>query len=75
MSVATGLGTFFVVSDSMDEAAKRVTDMLNKNDYGFHSQRRVKSVSVITFEIDIDNKGKANINDDSRFLVSKPEKK
>ena len=64
-----GLGSFFVLSDSMDKAAEKVKNLLDKNDYGFSSKRKVKSVTIITKMIMADTNGKVKISDDTRFLL------
>ena len=45
------LGIFYVVETDPTSAEKRLTDLLNRADYGFESKRRVVSIQILTNEI------------------------
>ena len=48
--ITNGLGTFYVVSRTFDEAAELLQKRLNHSDYGYTSSREVKSIEVIAIE-------------------------
>lgn len=48
--ITNGLGTFYVVSRTFDEAAALLQKRLDYSDYGFSSRREVKSIEVIATE-------------------------
>ena len=66
--VTNGLGAFYVVSKTFDEAADLLHQRLDKADYGFTSSRLVKSVEVLAVE-HFSNDVQSFCNDNERLIV------
>jgi hypothetical protein len=55
-----GLGSFWVIATDPTTAESKLTDILNKGDYGYRADREVKSIHLIAQGVD-----------DTRFLTGK----
>ena len=62
-----GLGTFYVVAESYDDAEKKVLERLDKADYGFFSYRKVTSIVLMATEHFFN--GKQSFSDDNGNLI------
>lgn len=47
MVTTKGIGDFYAIAKSYDDAAEAVKDALDKADYGFYGDREVRSVKLV----------------------------
>ena len=63
-----GLGDFYVVSESFDNAASRLKTELDKFDYGYSNDRKIISVRLFKTE-NTDNSGRRYFFDEIEHLI------
>jgi len=64
-----GLGDFYLVSESPNEAQDKLTELLVKADYGFTDRRKVTNIKWLTDEISEFPKGKPNFSNDGNLIL------
>lgn len=53
--ITNGIGTYYVVADHPTEAANKLMDVLNQNNYGFFEDRKPKVIEPVAEEIVADH--------------------
>lgn len=66
-----GLGDYYIIAETPNDAEKLLETQLNEADYGFSSNRIVRNIKILTNEIKIGFNDKLNFNDDNRMLIFK----
>jgi len=66
-----GLGDYYIIAETPNDAEKILEIQLNEADYGFNSGRIVRNIKIITNEIKIGFNGKLNFNNDNRMIIFK----
>ena len=66
-----GLGDYYIIAETPNDAEKLLDTQLNEADYGFSSNRIVRNIKILTSEIKIGFNDKLNFNDNNRMIISK----
>ena len=66
-----GLGDYYIIAETPNDAEKLLGTQLNEADYGFSSNRIVRNIKILTSEIKIGFNDKLNFNDNNRMIISK----
>ena len=66
-----GLGDYYIIAETPNDAEKLLGTQLNEADYGFSSNRIVRNIKILTSEIKKGFNDKLNFNDNNRMIISK----
>ena len=66
-----GLGDYYIIAETPNDAEKLLDTQLNEADYGFSSNRIVRNIKILTSEIKIGFNDKLNFNDNNRMIIFK----
>lgn len=65
-----GLGDFYLVALSPNEAKERLETCLNKADYGFFDKRKITNIKILADEITDFPEGKKHFSGGSKLLFA-----
>ena len=65
-----GVGSFYIVAKSMDDAENLLWRLLSEADYGFDSERIVEHIDIVTNELIRDFRDEIYFDDDNRLILS-----
>jgi hypothetical protein len=66
-----GLGDYYIIAETPNDAEKLLKTQLNEAGYGFSSYRIVRNIKILTNEIKIGFNDKLNFNNDNRMIIFK----
>lgn len=66
-----GLGDYYIIAETPNDAEKLLETQLNEADYGFSRDRVIRNIKILTNEIKIAFNGKLDFNDDNRMIIFK----
>lgn len=64
-----GLGEYFVIDESPNDAQEALTKLLNKAEYGFSFDRKVESITLMSSQVTEGFTGKPNFSEDDRLII------
>lgn len=64
-----GLGDFYLVSKDPNEAEIKLTELLNKADYGFRYQRKVENIKLLAEKLGEFPVGIPNFSSENRLIL------
>ena len=66
-----GLGDYYVIAKTLNDAEKLLNTQLDEADYGFSSDRIVRNIRIVTSEIKIGFNGRLSFDNDTRMIIFK----
>ena len=64
-----GLGDYYAIANTFDEAANMLTSKLKEAEYGFSKKRVVKGISIVTNKVTSDGRSKPHFTDNNRLII------
>lgn len=64
-----GVGDFYVVEKSYNDAEKKISILLSRAEYGYSSHRLVDEIKLLSLELSEFPKGRPNFSSDNSKLI------